>query len=77
LGVFTWRRNQDYCSAIGIWEDTVAKCPQNPRAQHNLGFALAQAGKIQEAIGHYEQTLRPYPDYARAQQGRARLRAAP
>ncbi|MGO9244110.1 MAG: tetratricopeptide repeat protein [Verrucomicrobiia bacterium] len=66
LGLMTWRRNQDYCSSIAIWDDTVAKCPQNPRAHHNLGFELSQIGKLQEAIGQYEQALRIEPDYAEA-----------
>jgi len=66
LGTLTWRRNQDYCSNIAIWDDTVAKRPDNPRAHYNLGVALGQAGKVQEAIGHYEQALRIKPDYAGA-----------
>jgi len=35
-------------------------------AQYNLGHALSQVGKFEEAIGHYEQALRIKPDYAEA-----------
>jgi tetratricopeptide (TPR) repeat protein len=66
LGVLTWRRNQDYRSNIAIWDDTVAKCPQNPRAQNNLGNALMESGRVGEAIGHLEQALQLQPDYAEA-----------
>ena len=66
LAVLTIQRNRDYISDIALWDDTVAECPQNPRAHHNLGFALAQIGKIQEAIGQYEQALRIKPDYVDA-----------
>ncbi|MGO9244978.1 MAG: tetratricopeptide repeat protein [Verrucomicrobiia bacterium] len=66
LGTLTWRRNQDYRNDIALWDDTVAKCPQNSRAQYNLGGALTQTGKIDEAITHYEQALRIKPDYAEA-----------
>jgi len=42
-------------------------------AQGDRGAALFRAGKIQEAIGHYEQALRIKPDYAEAQNRLAQL----
>lgn len=66
LGVLTWRRNQDYRSALAIWDDTVTKWPENPRARDNLGDALSQAGKVKDAIGQYEAAVRLKPDYAEA-----------
>jgi tetratricopeptide (TPR) repeat protein len=66
LGVLTWRRNQDYSSEIAIWDDTVAKCPQNPRAHINLGIALARVGRTPEAIEHLERALQINPDLADA-----------
>jgi tetratricopeptide (TPR) repeat protein len=35
-------------------------------AQYNLGCSLRQEGRMQEAIGHYEQALRIKPDYVEA-----------
>jgi tetratricopeptide (TPR) repeat protein len=62
----TIQRNRDYGSAVTIWQDTVARCPNNPRAQCNLGTVLFQAGKAQDAIGHLERALQIKPDYAGA-----------
>jgi len=62
----TIQRNRDYRSALTIWQDTMEKRPDNARAYNNLGLALVQLGKVQEAIGQYEQALRIKPDYAEA-----------
>ncbi|MGA2604177.1 MAG: tetratricopeptide repeat protein [Verrucomicrobiia bacterium] len=64
LAFLTIQRNRDYYSALTIWQDTVDKRPDNPRALNNLGNALVQLGRRQEAMGHYEQALRIQPDYA-------------
>ena len=37
LGVLTWQRNLVYRTEVSIWEDTVAKRPENPRALAKLG----------------------------------------
>jgi tetratricopeptide (TPR) repeat protein len=66
LAILTIQRNRDYISEMTIWQDTVEKCPNNPRAHYNLGFPLAQLGRLPEAIGHWEQALRLKPDYAEA-----------
>ena len=66
LTILTIQRNQDYASALAIWQDTVEKRPNNPRAHSNLGYILAHAGRTQEAIDQYEQALRIDPNYALA-----------
>ena len=50
LGFLTWRRNQNYGS----------------NTDSNLGVALQKAGRVQEAIVHYEEALRAAPDDATA-----------
>ena len=54
----TIQRNRDYQSDLTIWQDAVAKRPSNPRAHDNLGIILAQQGRVQDAIAHYELALR-------------------
>jgi tetratricopeptide (TPR) repeat protein len=66
LGFLTVQRNEDYRSNIAIWLDTVNKRPNNSRAQYNLGVNLTLAGRVGEAIGHYEQALRVQPDLLEA-----------
>ena len=64
LTFLTIQRNRDYNSVVTIWQDTVGKRPNNPRAHNNLGAALLQTGLVPEAIEHYQQALRIKPDYA-------------
>jgi len=77
LTFLTVQRNQQYNSALTIWQDTVEKCPNNPRAHTWLGITLLDSGNLPEAISQYEQALRLGPDYydARANLGIALLRA--
>jgi len=66
LGVLTWRRNQDYRSEVTFWGDLVAKSPNNSAGYCNLGIALERAGRVQEAIAQFEQSLRLKRDSAEA-----------
>jgi superkiller protein 3 len=40
--------------------------PDNAEAHDGLGYALADQGKMDEAIAHYAKTLRVMPDFAGA-----------
>ncbi len=62
----TFQRNRDYASDLTIWQDTVAKCPNNPRAYNGLGFALEQEGRESDAVDRYVQALLIKPGYAQA-----------
>ena len=64
LGLLTEHRNTDYRSELALWEDTVAKRPDSPRARNSLAFALDHAGRTEEAIQQFETALRRAPDNA-------------
>ncbi|MEO6002576.1 MAG: tetratricopeptide repeat protein [Opitutus sp.] len=63
LGALTIRRNRDYRTEENIWADTVAKCPDNPRAYDGLAYAYVDAGRWQDAIDACKQALKVRPDY--------------
>ena len=63
-GFLTVQRNRVYSSEFAMWEDTVEKAPHNTRAQNNLGMELASAGRLVEAIEHYQEAIRLKPDHA-------------
>jgi len=65
--VLTERRNEDYRDAVSLWSATVASCPDNPRAHHNLSSSLLQAHRLMEATAQAEMALKLRPDYADAQ----------
>jgi protein O-mannosyl-transferase len=62
LGWATHERNEDYRSAIRIWEDTVDKRPMNARARCNLGNALLGDGQFAAGTKQLEEALRISPD---------------
>jgi protein O-mannosyl-transferase len=66
LGVATWKRACVYADAETLWRDNVAKNPNAWSAHYNLGVALGQSGRVQEAVGHFEQALQIEPDFAEA-----------
>jgi tetratricopeptide (TPR) repeat protein len=67
LGFLTIHRNADYRSPLVMWNDVVAKAPDNPRAQNNLGNVLSSQGRSAEALPHYAEAVRLKPDYVDAQ----------
>jgi len=62
LGLLTYRRNADYRTEIQLWEDTVAKRPANQGAHANLGAALADAGRMKEAVREDAMALQMGPN---------------
>jgi len=64
LGILTYLRNEDYQSELRMWQDTVAKAPNNYRAHNNLGRALVHEGRVAEAFGHYDKALEINPEYS-------------
>jgi Tfp pilus assembly protein PilF len=66
LAAATWQRSCVYASEETLWQDTVARNPNAWSAYINLGTARKQAGKLEAAIGCFEQALSLNPDSAEA-----------
>ncbi len=62
----TTRRNLDYRSAETLWRTALAARPGNPRAHNNLGQAIHEAGRPDEAIPHYRRALELDEQYSHA-----------
>ena len=66
LAVLTWKQSAIYADAKTLWQDTLAKNPACWMAHNNLGTVLESEGRVDEAIGHYEEAIRLKPDHAEA-----------
>src|SRR5204863_8138813 len=76
LAMLTWHQTQYWKDSISLWTRAADIDPRNDIATYNLASALAEAGREDEAIGRYEQTLRLVPDHDLARQNLAILQAA-
>ena len=66
LGSLSWRRNEDYRDAVTVWRDATLKRPRNGRAHYNLGAALADRGRAEEAAAAYAAALQIDPGDVKA-----------
>lgn len=64
LALATSQRNRAYADSLTLWTDTVAKRPGNARAHNNLGKALDDAGRTDEALAEYREAARLDPGMA-------------
>jgi protein O-mannosyl-transferase len=66
LGAATVARNHDYRNVVAIWNDNVATYPQSARGHNNLAWALADAGRNDEADEHFARAVELQPGYVTA-----------
>ncbi|HWA10351.1 MAG TPA: tetratricopeptide repeat protein [Opitutaceae bacterium] len=64
VGCLTRERNEVYRSGQALWEDNVAKRPENARALNNLGLTYYNLGRVQDSIPLYEKSRRLDPTVA-------------
>ena len=57
-GLVAWERNETYLTALGLWGETVAERPANPRAHVNFGIALLAADRLPEAQAQLQEGVR-------------------
>ena len=58
LGWSSMDRNLVWKSSIAFWQDVVEKAPMKARAHNNLGVALSEDGRFDEAIPCYLQAIK-------------------
>jgi Tfp pilus assembly protein PilF len=66
LGARTIVRNRDYATPVALWTATVDVVPTNRRARLNLGVALREAGRTDEAIDQLARVVAEAPGNPRA-----------
>ena len=64
VGASAYQRNKVWETTIGFWEDNVLSAPSKPRAHNNLGVALSEAGRYDEAIVCYQRAIALDSHYA-------------
>mgnify|MGYP006284554837 CR=1 FL=1 len=66
LATLTWNRGGVFRSTVTLMQDSLDRNPDSWTAHTNLGAALGNLGRTEEAIGHYRQALRLLPTSAEA-----------
>lgn len=66
LTYLTYERNKVWQDDVSLWEDVVAKAPDNPRAHNNLGRAYGVNSRDLEAILEFKKATSILPNYALA-----------
>jgi Flp pilus assembly protein TadD len=74
LLVLTFERNQFFQDAVRVWEDVIARAPQNWRAYSNLAGAHALRGDDAAAISALDRSLALAPSQAQSLYNRANAR---
>jgi Flp pilus assembly protein TadD len=62
LGFLTWQQTHIYRDVETLWRDTLRKNPQAWMAHDNLAIELTKAGRLNEAIQHFQYTLNVRPN---------------
>jgi tetratricopeptide (TPR) repeat protein len=65
-GVATAKTSATYANAETLYAVTLAQNPSCWLAHGNLGVVLANAGRTDEAISHYQKAIELHPDFAKA-----------
>jgi tetratricopeptide (TPR) repeat protein len=63
LGALTWRLCGMYCDSDTIWRTTLATNPRSWMAHNNLAISLQHAGRLNEAVAHYQIALEINPGF--------------
>ncbi len=75
LVFLTWRQTGVYRDLVTLYTATLIKNPGCWMAHYNLGIALNDRGKTDEAMAHYQRAIELRPSYAEAHYNLGRLLA--
>jgi Flp pilus assembly protein TadD len=75
LAALSWRQTTWWRDSIALWTRAVDLDPLNDIATYNLAVALAEAGRDDDAIARYHQTLQLVPDQTLAREHLVMLQA--
>jgi tetratricopeptide (TPR) repeat protein len=62
----TWERSKVWADDVALWGDCVQKSPLKARPHNNLGSALSNRGRFDEAAVHLARAVELNPEYADA-----------
>jgi tetratricopeptide (TPR) repeat protein len=62
LGTATYQRNSVFQSELSLWQDTIAKAPNNLTVMTGLATLFAKEGNNEQAKIHFERALQIAPD---------------
>ncbi len=66
LSYWTFERNRVWNDKITLWGDCVAKSPGKARPHNNLGVALKDKSRLDEAVTHFTTTIQLDPKFTEA-----------
>jgi Flp pilus assembly protein TadD len=75
LSVLAWKQTLVWQDSVALWTRAAQLDPQNDVAFYNLGSALQDLGRSDEAMAAYEATLRLVPDHVPARRNLSGLQA--
>ncbi len=66
FSIWTYERNSVWSNEVTLWQDCADKSPNKARPHYNLAYALAEEGKISQAVEQYRNVIRIEPDHVKA-----------
>lgn len=63
LSVCTMNQIRTWQNSVTLFENAVRATRENYLAHYNLGIVLAQRGRLEQALIHYQEAIRIRPDY--------------
>ena len=63
LGTLTFRQTGTYHDLFTLYGTTIARNPGSWMPHNNLGVALVESGRVEEALPHFEQTIKLRVNY--------------